>query len=122
MGRSGLTRLRGDPVSRDMTVAAREIANLLVVSDLHLGGALRPPLDFGARRRVVALDRELCRFLEYHAANPRDGRPWTLVFNGDTIDFMPMNLQPEKGSSSAVPGRRRARSAVEDDLYGLAFD
>lgn len=103
---------REPPAALDESVGP---ANLLIVSDLHLGGALRPPLDFGARRRVVTLDRELCRFLEYHAAHRRDGRPWTLVLNGDTLDFMHMNLRP--------PARLRRWKAEADEAdCGLAFD
>lgn len=92
-------------------------SNLLVVSDLHLGGALRPPFGFKALRLVVRLDQELCRFMDYHRLNPlrdADGAPvpWTLVFNGDTLDFLHMDLRPAKTDAPSE----------EERLFGLDFD
>ncbi len=92
-------------------MSARDI---LVVSDLHLGGALRPgpdgALSFAARRLVVRLDRELARFIDHHCT---DGRRYTLLFNGDTIDFLHMDLRPS-GEVAPPPDDDEA-------LYGLAF-
>lgn len=95
----------------------RSAPNLLVVSDLHLGGPLRPPFGFRALRQVARLDRELSRFLAYWGAHPLpgdDGRPapWTLVLNGDTIDFLHMDLRPE-GEDTAPD--------EDEDLHGLAL-
>ncbi len=92
--------------------------DLLVLGDLHLGGSLRPPLTFKARRAVVRLDRELARFLDFQAAHPnRDAqgraRPWTLVLNGDCIDFLHLGLVPDGIT----------RDPAEDEaMYGLDFD
>ncbi len=69
-------------------------SGLLVLSDLHLGAPLRQPMDFSARRRVATVDRELERFLTHHAAHPPQEGRWTLVLNGDTFDFMHMDLRP----------------------------
>ena len=72
-------------------------SSLLVVSDLHLGAALRPPMTERSFEMIEKLDRELEQFLAYHIENPAMTEeeiplPWTLVFNGDTIDFMHMGL------------------------------
>ncbi|MCA9546640.1 MAG: metallophosphoesterase, partial [Myxococcales bacterium] len=91
--------------------------DLLVLGDLHLGGSLRPPVDFKARREMVRLDRELAAFLRHQATHPNRGpdgrpRPWTLVLNGDCIDFLHMGLVPAE------------LGGAEDDeaMYGLSFD
>ncbi len=52
-----------------LTFASELRAELLVISDLHLGSALRAPFDFAARRRLVGLDRAIERFVE-HPAQP----------------------------------------------------
>lgn len=93
-------------------------SNLLVLSDLHLGGALRPPIRFRQLRTVARLDRELCRFLDHHRERPlkdEEGRrsSWTLVFNGDTIDFLHMDLRPGDGQPDAPD--------EEEQVFGLAF-
>lgn len=99
-------------------------SNLLIVSDLHLGGPLRPaptadpdgPLrvGFGALREVVRLDHALARFVDHHREHrPRGGGRWTLVFNGDTVDFLHMDLRPEGEDAPAPEG--------DEHLYGLSF-
>jgi len=102
-------------------------SNLLVVSDLHLGGAVRlkydednpditPTVPFGALRRAARLDRELSRFIEYYRDHPApDGQPWTLIFNGDIFDFLHMDVHPLETDSGGVMNE-------EEKLYGLAFD
>ncbi len=85
----------------------------MVVSDLHLGGPLRLPIGFRALRQVARLDRELCRFLEYQNRRPLtddvgDAQPWTLVLNGDTIDFLHFDLRPDDEDA-------------DEALYGLEF-
>lgn len=91
-------------------------SSILVVSDLHLGATLRPPLDERALEMVDRLDAALEHFLEYHIQNPmesEDGErvPWTLVFNGDTIDFMHMGLSVAE----------HIQLEAEEALYGLSF-
>ncbi|MCA9537513.1 MAG: metallophosphoesterase family protein [Myxococcales bacterium] len=101
---------------------AAPASDILIVSDLHLGGPLRPPphqdpdhpppIGLRAIRRVVRLDRELARFIDYHRAHPSaPGRRWTLIFNGDTIDFLHMDVRPDQDQLDA-----------EESHYGLAFD
>lgn len=102
-------------------------SNLLVVSDLHLGGAvrlvydeenpdIRPTVPFGALRRAARLDRELARFIEYHCHHPApNGAPWTLVFNGDIFDFLHMDVHPRASDAGGEMND-------EEKLYGLVFD
>jgi UDP-2,3-diacylglucosamine pyrophosphatase LpxH len=102
-------------------------SNLLVVSDLHLGGSVRvrydednpdikPTVPFGALRRAARLDRELARFINYYRAEPAsNGRPWRLVFNGDIFDFLHMDVHPLETDSGGVLNE-------DEKLHGLAFD
>ncbi len=105
--------------------APDEPSNLLIVSDLHLGGPLRPapgldpaaPLrvGFGALRQVVRLDHALARFVDHHRTHgPRGGGRWTLLFNGDSIDFLHMDLRPD--------GRDAPAPDADEALHGLAFE
>ena len=96
------------------TTLAGGQAGLLVMSDLHLGAALRDPMDFAARRRVATVDRELERFLDHHRQHPPPEGRWTLVFNGDTFDFMHMDLRPE-GEAAAM------NLAPDEYECGLSF-
>ena len=91
-------------------------SSILVVSDLHLGSTLRPPLDDRALEMVDRLDVALEDFLDYHLDNlvyTEAGElvPWTLVFNGDTIDFMHMGLTVAE----------HIQLEAEEALYGLSF-
>lgn len=87
--------------------------NILVISDLHLGEDLRPGVaNVSYLRHLVKLERELCAFLGYHTQNRIDGKPWTLVVNGDMVDFMSVCIMPEE----VVAG-----DDEEDKLYGLGF-
>ena len=91
-------------------------SSILVVSDLHLGATLRPPLDDHALDMVDRLDVALEHFLDYHLAHPvytevGELVPWTLVFNGDTIDFLHMGLTVAE----------HIQLEAEEALYGLSF-
>jgi UDP-2,3-diacylglucosamine pyrophosphatase LpxH len=85
-----------------------DLANILVVSDLHFGEELLPGAS-DERKRAVALGAQAFReFLRYHAARRMSGRPWRLVIAGDLFDFM----------SVVVPATREmpARNADERRL------
>lgn len=91
-------------------------SSILVVSDLHLGASLRPPLDSKALEMVDKIDAALAHFLDYHHEHPiytetGDRLSWTLVFNGDTIDFMHMGLSVAE----------HIQLEAEEALYGLSF-
>ena len=73
-----------------------ELANILVVSDLHFGEELLPGASIGRRRAVELASSAFREFLRYHTVRRRDGRPWRLVINGDFFDFM----------SVVIPGTR----------------
>jgi UDP-2,3-diacylglucosamine pyrophosphatase LpxH len=89
--------------------------NILVISDLHLGEDLRPGVaNVSYLRHLVKLERELMGFLAYHTQNRIDDKPWTLVVNGDMVDFMSVVVMPE-------PGATEPAEDEEDKLYGLGF-
>jgi UDP-2,3-diacylglucosamine pyrophosphatase LpxH len=95
----------------------RARANLLVLSDLHIGQDLAGATRFSTLRGIARLDRELCAFLDFYANHPMGGRPWRLVLAGDVIDFMQVNLRP-----AGSVGRTRWHAFVmtpEEEVYGL---
>jgi len=65
-----------------------DLANILVVSDLHFGEELLPGASLERRNAVELGARAFREFLRYHAVRRRDGRPWRLVIAGDLFDFM----------------------------------
>lgn len=75
--------------------------NLLLVSDLHLGEACKEHSRIEYLKRGSDLDRHFCGFLEYHARERRDGRPWRLVLGGDLFDFLQITIVPEGASEEA---------------------
>jgi UDP-2,3-diacylglucosamine pyrophosphatase LpxH len=91
--------------------------NLLVISDLHLGEDLRPAgANVSYLRHLVRLERELESFLTHYTQHRIDGRPWSLVVNGDMVDFMSVMILPD---AAAADGD--AHEDAEDRLYGLGF-
>src|SRR6476646_8246511 len=88
--------------------------NILVISDLHLGEDLRPGgANVSYLRHLVALERELEKFLAHYTTTRLDGRPWRLVVNGDMVDFMSVMILPEEKAEEG--------DDEEDKLYGLGF-
>src|SRR5262249_43491478 len=87
--------------------------NILVISDLHLGEDLRPGVaNLSHLRHLVKLERALEAFLTHHTRERLDGKPWTLVVNGDMVDFLAVQMMPEAGDEADD----------EERLYGLGFD
>lgn len=82
-------------------------ANLLVISDLHLGHDLR---RLAPREGPPEIDRALGALLDQHAA-PFEGLPWRLVIAGDMVDFLAVTLLPEAEDGFEV--------SEEEQLYGL---
>lgn len=78
--------------------------NLLVISDLHLGGGIGGP----GHHSVEELNRELVAFIRHYTSVWRDERPWRLVINGDMVDFLGVLLRP------TGPG-----ADPESDAWGL---
>ncbi|HEX5063677.1 MAG TPA: hypothetical protein VFV99_30070 [Kofleriaceae bacterium] len=87
-----------------------DLANILVVSDLHFGEELLPGATSERRNAVELGARAFRDFLRYHAVRRLGGRPWRLVIAGDLFDFM----------SVVVPSTRElpARSA-DERRFGL---
>ena len=87
-----------------------DVANILVVSDLHFGEELLPGATSERRHAVELGQRAFREFLRYHASRRLGGRPWRLVIAGDLFDFM----------SVVVPSTREmpARSA-DERRFGL---
>src|SRR5689334_10803483 len=82
-----------------------DLANILVVSDLHFGEELLPGATAERRQAVELGSLAFREFLRYHTSRKLGGRPWRLVIAGDLFDFM----------SVVVPATREhpARSADE---------
>ncbi|MEE2756622.1 MAG: metallophosphoesterase [Myxococcota bacterium] len=101
--------------------------NLLVCSDLHLGGTLRgediftapgASLPFAALRRAVRHDKSVEKFLDYHRHNTATDelgrlKPWRLVLNGDIFDFLHIDVMPT--------GDQAAEPSEDEERYGLSF-
>lgn len=75
-------------------------ANLLIISDLHLGEDIRPG-QAGSLRHLVKLERELVAFLSHYTNERLGDRPWRLIINGDMVDFLGVCLLPGQGDVSA---------------------
>jgi UDP-2,3-diacylglucosamine pyrophosphatase LpxH len=91
--------------------------NILVISDLHLGEDLRPGVtNVSYLRHLAKLERELEAFLAHHTTHREGGRPWTLVVNGDMVDFMSVMILPDGAKPDPADHHDE-----EDRLYGLGF-
>lgn len=88
-------------------------ANLLIISDLHLGEDIKPASKTGYLRHALLLERELENFLRHYTTHRMGDRPWRLIVNGDMVDFLGICLLPPDGE--VAPG-----DVVEEDrVYGL---
>src|SRR3954462_2257309 len=83
--------------------------NLVAISDLHLGCDLKPS---GKTQRPASFDTQLAGFLDFHAVNQRDGKPWRLLLNGDIVDFVAITVTPGPEASFEV--------SEEEREFGLA--
>ena len=85
--------------------------NLLAISDLHLGADLKP----GARPSRRGFDLQLAEFLDWHAANRKNGIPWRLILNGDIVDFVAITVTPGPEAEFEVrPEERQFGLAAEE--------
>jgi UDP-2,3-diacylglucosamine pyrophosphatase LpxH len=90
-----------------MVETVGDLANILVVSDLHFGEELLPGAS-EERRDAVALGAQAFRdFLRYHAVRRRAGRPWRLVIAGDLFDFMSVVVEPTREMPAKSADERR---------------
>ena len=86
-------------------------ANLLVISDIHLGRDVLEGFGAGLLRRVSHVDRDLASFLDHYATHPLGDRPWRLVVAGDMIEFIGMAVRADGPLASPL--------SAEEQLYGL---
>jgi len=99
--------------------------NLLIVSDLHLSEGLNPETAKFSNLEDFLFDDAFARFLRYHeeAKEQPDfgGRPWTLILNGDLLDFLQVVSLPGKGRLlQAVKGLDSPQSLSRNERdYGL---
>ena len=72
--------------------------NLLAISDLHLGADLKQGMTPAQLGKPRPIDAPLAAFLDHHASNRTDGKPWRLILNGDIVDFVAITLTPAPGA------------------------
>ena len=85
--------------------------NLLAISDLHLGVDLKPRAKPSRR----GFDLQLAEFLDWHAANRKNGKPWRLILNGDIVDFVAITVTPGPEAEFEVrPEERQFGLAAEE--------
>src|SRR6185312_4873350 len=87
-------------------------ANLLAISDLHLGHDLKQGVE-RAPDGVPAVDPPLAAFLEHHRKHRRDGKPWRLIIVGDMVDFIAITRTPDAKEVVSFD------VTEEERLYGL---
>ncbi len=63
-------------------------ANILVVSDLHLGEDLNPASQAEDTARVDLASNQFVNFVRHYTYTRQDSLPWRLVLNGDSVDFL----------------------------------
>src|SRR5262245_54103196 len=84
-----------------------EVANILIVSDLHFGEELLPGASV-ERREAVELGSVAFRaFVRYHAVRRVGGRPWRLVIAGDLFDFMSVVIAGTREHPAKTSDERR---------------
>ena len=93
----------------------RSAANILVISDLHLGEDLTLAATPAISRHLQVLERQLIEFLRHYTRRRRNGLPWRLVINGDMVDFLAMCLLPAQGRVDL----RTDDIRHEEHVYGL---
>jgi len=91
--------------------------NLLAISDLHLGCDLKAGAKSGESKRARSFDAQLSEFIDWHATNKKDGKPWRLLLNGDIVDFVAITLTPglaEEPGFTVLPEERAWGLAAEE--------
>jgi UDP-2,3-diacylglucosamine pyrophosphatase LpxH len=74
-----------------------------VLSDVHLGDDIGDLLVGQPPARSRSVDEDLCALLEHYRQDPVDSAPWTLIINGDFIDFVGISLDPANAAVSTEP-------------------
>lgn len=67
----------------------------LILSDLHLSQGRNPITGHLSRNEDFIFDQELSQFLTHHSDSPHwQGWKWTLIINGDFLDFLQVTDVP----------------------------
>jgi UDP-2,3-diacylglucosamine pyrophosphatase LpxH len=97
------------------------LADLLLISDLHLGSHLKPRMRGEFVHLASRIEQSFPRFIDHYL---REGQ-WQLVVNGDFIDFWNVDLPDHVGETGERLAVRRlhavfdAHPRVEDALARL---
>jgi UDP-2,3-diacylglucosamine pyrophosphatase LpxH len=73
----------------------KQNSQYLILSDIHLGSDLvqhARPCTSERLSRVLKVDYDLARMLDYYSSNAGPGWTWTLVIAGDMVDFVSMSI------------------------------
>jgi UDP-2,3-diacylglucosamine pyrophosphatase LpxH len=84
-----------------------DVANILVVSDLHFGEELLPGASLERREAVELGAQAFCEFLRFHTVRRVGGRPWRLVIAGDLFDFMSVVVPATRDQPARNADERR---------------
>lgn len=88
-------------------------ANVLVISDIHLGEDIVSTGPEHLGEYIRALNRELAEFIAAHRQRREAGRAWHLVINGDMFDFVKVSLRRDADASEVPDGRPPSRRATQ---------
>src|SRR5258706_1715941 len=86
-----------------------ELANIVIVSDLHFGEELLPGASLDRREAVELGAQAFCEFLRHQAQRRLGGRPWRLVIAGDLFDFMSVVIPATREMPARNAHERRLR-------------
>jgi UDP-2,3-diacylglucosamine pyrophosphatase LpxH len=79
---------------------------------VHLGNDIGDSPAGPPPARSRSVDDDLSALLDYYRGARVDGAPWTLVINGDFVDFVGISLDPAKAPLSTEP-------TAEERAHGL---
>ncbi len=89
-------------------------ANILVISDLHLGEDLSPAAGPVVTKQLAILERQLTSFLRHYTNKRRNGQPWRLVINGDMVDFLQICVLPNDARLAT-----KSQPDPDEKIHGL---
>src|SRR2546421_8434707 len=99
--------MRRDPSSFQDRRCMADLANILVVSDLHFGEELLPGAPAERRHAVELAQSAFREFLRHHTVRRLNGRPWRLVIAGDLFDFMSVVIDGTREMPARTADERR---------------
>jgi len=97
----------------------RSRRGFLVISDLHLSEGRHPLTGYLSRHEDFLFGDELCAFLEHHAdVEQWPDIAWTLVINGDFMDFLQVVSFPVEEAPSDQTANTLSVTSESDDPPG----